>query len=162
MMSVIFVGPEDKGMPFMQPFIDNGPLRQNVSMLPWNRLIKENRFGADAFACMKGGKHAVFGLNIDNFDVATYVDLVDQFDTFYAKNPSLVASILVLELFPNAVTKSVADEATAYPYRDTLGYLFLSFVLPDEAAAPVAEQFAAAMRERLVATGSKGKSLSVT
>lgn len=124
MMSVIFVGPEDKGMPFLQPFIDRGPLRQNVGMLPWNKLIKENRFGADAFACMKGGKHAVFGLNIDNFDVATYVDLVDQFDAFYAKNPSLVASILVLELFPNAVTKSVVDEATAYPYRDTLGYLY--------------------------------------
>lgn len=73
MMSVILVGPEDRGMPFMQPFIDSGPLRQNMSMLPWNRLIKEKLFGADAFACMKGGNHSVFGLNIDNFDVATYV-----------------------------------------------------------------------------------------
>ena len=52
--------------------------------------------------------------------------------------------------------RSILDSvANVIPHR------FLSFVLPDEAAAPVAEQFAAATRERLVATGSKSKSLSV-
>ncbi|XXG96375.1 hypothetical protein Hte_002657 [Hypoxylon texense] len=161
MMSLIYVGPEEKGMAFMQPFIDSSPLRQNVSMIPWSKLIKENRFGADTFACMKGGNHAVYGLNVDNFDVATYVDLVDQFDAFYAKNPSLAVSLLVLELFPNAVTKRVPDAATAYPYRGSLGHMFLSFVFPDEASAAVAEQFALATREKLVATGSKGKQLTV-
>lgn len=123
MMSAIYVGPEDEGMRYMKPFIEQNPLRQSVSLLPWNRLIKDNRFGVDALACMKGGNHSVMGMNLYKFDTATYVGLVDKFDNFYAQNPSLVASLVVLELFPNTVTRSVPDEATAYPYRDALGYL---------------------------------------
>lgn len=123
MMSAIYIGPEDKGMLYIQPFIDQNPLRQSVSMLPWNRLIKDNRFGVDAFACIKGGNHSVMGMNLYKFDTATYVGLVDKFDSLYSQNPSLIASLLVFELFPNTVTRSVPDEATAYPYRDALGYL---------------------------------------
>ncbi|KAI1416403.1 FAD binding domain-containing protein [Hypoxylon sp. FL1857] len=161
MMSLIYVGPEEEGMQYLQPFIDNNPIRKSVGLLPWNKLIKENRFGADAYACLKGGNHAVYGLNVNYFDVATYVDLIDQFDAFYAQNPALIASLLVLELFPNAVTKSVPDDATAYPYRDSLGYMFLSFVFSDEATAAVAEKFALATRAKLVATGSKDGVLTV-
>lgn len=123
MMSAIYVGPEEEGMPYLQRFIDQSPLRQSVSTIPWSRLIKENRFGVDAMACMKGGNHSVMGMNIDKFDPATYVDLVDRFDQFYAQNPALIISLIVFELFPNKVTQNVADDATAYPYRDSLGYL---------------------------------------
>jgi hypothetical protein len=88
-----------------------------------NRLIQDNRFGVDALACMKGGNHSITGMNVYKFDAATYVGLVDKFDSFCTQNPSLIVSLLFLELFPNTVTRSVPDEATAYPYRDALGYL---------------------------------------
>lgn len=123
MMSAIYVGPEEQGMTYMQRFIDQNPLRQSVSAIPWSKLIKENRFGVDAMACMKGGNHSVMGMNIYKFDPATYVDLVDRFDQYYAENPTLIISLLVFELFPNKVTRRVADDTTAYPYRDALGYL---------------------------------------
>lgn len=123
MMSAIYVGPEEKGMEYIRRFTAHNPLRQSVGMLPWNRLIKENRFGVDAMACMKGGNHSILGLNLYKFDAATFISLVDKFDRFYAENPTLAASILVLELFPNTVTMRVPDEATAYPYRDALGYM---------------------------------------
>lgn len=123
MISAIYVGSEEQGMVYMQPFLDQNPLRQSVSVLPWNRLIKDNRFGVDALACMKAGNHSAMGMNVYKFNAATYVGLVDKFDRFYVKNPSLIVSLLVLELFPNTVTRSVPDEATAYPYRDVLGYL---------------------------------------
>lgn len=64
MMSAIYVGPEYEGMRYMKPFIDQSPLRQSVSMLPWNRLIRDNGFGVDALACMKGGNHSVMGMNL--------------------------------------------------------------------------------------------------
>lgn len=56
MMSAIYVGPEEKGIEYIRRPTDHNPLRQSVSMLPWNRLIKNNRFGVDAMACMKGGR----------------------------------------------------------------------------------------------------------
>lgn len=123
MMSAIYVGPEEEGMKYIQRFTAHNPLRQSVSILPWNRLIKENRFGVDAMACMKGGNHSILGLNLHKFDAATFVGLVDKFNNFYAQNPALAISILVLELFPNRVTAKVPDDATAYPYRDALGYV---------------------------------------
>ncbi|KAI1318598.1 FAD binding domain-containing protein [Xylariaceae sp. FL0255] len=153
MMSVIYVGPESEGQKYMQPFIDNGPIRQDVKVLPWNTLVKENRFGVDALACMKGGKHSVYGLNVKEFDVATYVDLVDSFESFHKNNPANVASILVLELFPNRVTQLVPDDATAFPYRSNLGYMFMSFIFADEAAAATAEAFAMATRDKLLISG---------
>lgn len=62
-------------------------------------------------------------VNLYKFDAATFIGLVDKFDSFYADNQTLGASILVLELFPNTTTKRVPDEATAFPYRDALGYV---------------------------------------
>lgn len=123
MMSAIYVGPEEKGMEYIRRFTAHNPLRQSVSMLPWNRLIKDNRFGVDAMACMKGGNHSILGLNLYKFDATTFVGLVDKFDSFYAENPNLAASILVLELFPNTATMRIPDEATSYPHRDALGYV---------------------------------------
>jgi hypothetical protein len=161
MISAIYIGPEEEGMKYMRQLRDETPLRESVGALPWNRLIKENRFGVDALACMKGGNHSVLGMNLHKFDAATYVNLVDKFDKLYAQNPNLVASILVFELFPNAVTRSVPDKATAYPYRDAIGYLFLSFLLPDAASAALAEEFGLETRNELVATGSRDGTLEV-
>lgn len=123
MISMIYIGPEEEGLTYMQPLIDQNPILQSVGMIPWNKLISDNRFGADAFACLKGGNHSVFGMNVKTFDVATFSDLVDEYGQFYAQNPTLSSSLLVLEMFPNNVTKQVADSETAYPYRDSLGYL---------------------------------------
>ncbi|KAI1313330.1 FAD binding domain-containing protein [Xylaria venustula] len=161
MVSLIYIGPEEKGMSYMQPFIDSSPIRQSVGLLPWNKLIKENRFGVDAMACAKGGDHAVFGLNVNEFDVATYVGLVDDFDAFYAQNPANILSILVLELFPNRVARSVPDEETAYPYRDSTGHMLLSFTFQDEAASVVAKQFALKTRSKLLEKGCRKSPLEV-
>lgn len=161
MVSLIYIGPEEKGLPYLQPFIDSSPLRQSVGLLPWSRLIKDNRFGVDAMACAKGGNHAVYGLNVKEFDVATYVDLVDDFDAFYAQNPANIISILVLELFPNRVTRLVPDEETAYPYRDSIGYMFLSFIFQDEAASVAAKQFALKTRSKLLRKGCGTSPLEV-
>ncbi|KAI0096946.1 FAD binding domain-containing protein [Nemania sp. FL0031] len=161
MVSLIYIGPEEKGRSYMKPFIDSSPIRQSVGLLPWNKLIKDNRFGVDAMACAKGGDHAVFGLNVDKFDVATYVSLVDDFDAFYKQNPANILSILVLELFPNRVTRSVPDEETAYPYRDSKGHMFLSFTFQDEAASVVAKEFALKTRSKLVEQGCSKSPLEV-
>lgn len=110
-------------MEYVRRFTAHNPLGQSVSILQWNRPIKDNRFGVDAMAYMKGGNYSILGANLYKFDATTFIGLFDKFDSFYTKNSTLSASILILERFPNTITKRVPDEATAYSYHDALGYM---------------------------------------
>ncbi|KAI1332613.1 FAD binding domain-containing protein [Xylariaceae sp. FL0255] len=153
MMSVVYIGSVANGTQYMQAFADLNPFKQSVSVLPYNELIKENRFGADSQACTKGFDNAVYGSNVLEFDVATYVELVNDFNNFYTANPLIVA-LLVTELFPHRVTELTPDAATAYPYRTNLGDNFVSFIflnpLTAQQDSQVANTFALQTRQKLI------------
>lgn len=122
MVNAVYVGDEATGKEVLAPFLNANALKQNVTMLPWNRLTKENRFGADPLGCIAGLNQAAYGLNLYKFDIPTYQAALAAYVDFY-KETGLVTSYMVSEFFPRKVTLQTPDNATAYPYRDTLAYL---------------------------------------
>ncbi|KAF1359685.1 FAD-binding domain-containing protein [Lizonia empirigonia] len=126
MVNVIYVGPEEKGRQVIEPFLNATALESNVTTIPWNRLIHENRFGVDAVGCIAGSNQAAYGLNLYRYDVSTYQSALEEYINFYATT-NLTTSYMVTEFFPTRVTLQTVDNMTAYPYRNTLGYIFFSF-----------------------------------
>ncbi|KAL6156932.1 hypothetical protein ACJQWK_06901 [Exserohilum turcicum] len=122
MVNTVYVGAEKAGRDVIKPFLSIKALQSNVTMMPYNRLIKENRFGADALGCIAGLPEAAYGLNLYNFDVATYQETLAAYVDFYATT-KLTTSFMVTEMFPTKVALSTPDAATAYPYRGTMAYL---------------------------------------
>lgn len=122
LVNAIYGGPEEEGRKIIEPLINANALQSNVSMIPWNRLIHESRFGADALGCIAGQNQAVYGMNLYDYDIATYQATLDAYIDFYATT-GMINAFMATEMFPTAATLETPDDATAYPYRDTMAYL---------------------------------------
>jgi hypothetical protein len=122
MVSTVYVGPEEEGLALNQPFIDIGPSVQEMRMLPWNEVIRQNRFGADARGCVKGGSHSIYGLNVYTWESSALVDVANSLSDFWSEHANLRESLFALEIHPKGVTTGIPDDATAYPFRDTTAY----------------------------------------
>ncbi|KFA74441.1 hypothetical protein S40288_08910 [Stachybotrys chartarum IBT 40288] len=153
LVSTAYFGPERDGMELNQAFLDIGPLVQNIAVVPWNTFIMTNRFGGDAPSCVKGRQHSVYGTNLYSLDSPNLEQLYESISDFYFENPELRATIFVADLFPPAVAMEIADEETAFPFRNTTAYTFLNFQLPDPSFEPTVDDFARPVRQALAEGG---------
>jgi hypothetical protein len=122
MVNAVYVGAEKDGRKLLQPLLSAKALESNVTMIPYNRLILENRFGVDPLGCIAGLPQAAYGMNLYHYDIATYQETLAAYGDFYAKT-NLTTSYMVTEMFPTRVSLQTEDGATAYPYRATMAYL---------------------------------------
>ncbi|EMR67042.1 putative fad binding domain containing protein [Eutypa lata UCREL1] len=161
-VTAIYIGPEEEGKSVIQPFIDSNPLVQNVTMIPWNRLNRENRFGADEASCVPGINGATYGLNVYDIDVPTYVEVFGMYADFYAQNPNLRLATFFREQFGYSAVRQVPDDNTAYPWRDADAYLLIFFAWSDPSLEPITEEFGQAIRARMVElNGERGMQVYV-
>ena len=50
-LNIVYYGPQEKAMPYIQPLLELAPTVTNMTMVPWNRLYATVFFGADATTC---------------------------------------------------------------------------------------------------------------
>ncbi|KAH7303837.1 hypothetical protein B0I35DRAFT_446100 [Stachybotrys elegans] len=153
MVSTYFFGSAEEGMRYNQPFLDIGPTVQNISVRPWNLLAKESRFGVDEIGCMKGNEYSMFGTNMYSLESSVLSDVFGSLTELYSKYPQLQGTLLAIELHPKRFTMSEPSGQTAYAYRNTTAYSFLSIRLPDASFEPLAVSEGRRIRQML-ATGS--------
>ena len=122
MVNAVYIGAENDGKKVIASLLSTKALKSNVTMIPYNRLIHENRFGVDPLGCIAGLPQAAYGLNLYRYDVATYQAALASYVDFYAAT-GLTTSYMVTEMFPTKVTLQTADAATAYPYRNAMAYM---------------------------------------
>ena len=121
--NLVYVGPLEEGLALVKPLLDLGPFQQNITVVPWKDLQTAARFNTSALACRKGGLHDVWGLNLYQIDVPTFVSAVEYMDGVYAEYPDFRASFLAIDLYAGGVIQSIPDDATAYPYRNAVSRL---------------------------------------
>ncbi|CAE7205748.1 hypothetical protein P3342_011551 [Pyrenophora teres f. teres] len=157
MVNAVYIGAEADGRKVIAPLLSTKALKSNITMIPYNRLIFENRFGVDPLGCIAGLPQAAYGLNLYKYDVATYQATLASYIDFYAAT-GLTTSYMVTEMFPTKVTLQTADAAAAYPYRNTMAYLFMSFSgFTTDAQISAIADFAKARRADFVKlNGAKG------
>ncbi|KAI0876619.1 hypothetical protein GGS24DRAFT_216948 [Hypoxylon argillaceum] len=140
-LSTIYYGDMDQGMVYNRPFLNSNPIVQNISVLPWNLLTKQNRFGADAVGCIKGRAHSLYSLNIYSMSIPAYLRVFDSFSSFFLKYPELRNTLFVTEIHPRNAVLRIPDDSTAYPFRNTTAYTFFDFILPDAKSSSTVDEF---------------------
>ncbi|KAL8786720.1 MAG: hypothetical protein Q9195_008095 [Heterodermia aff. obscurata] len=122
----VYFGSEDKGRELIAPILDLNPIISNVSMLAYNTIIPNALFKLGITACepvhVKG-----YGVNYRNLSSSTYKTVFQRLSDFYATYPDGRGSSIELEIFARQAVKAVPAHATAYPWRDTRGYVGISF-----------------------------------
>ncbi|XP_014551795.1 hypothetical protein COCVIDRAFT_41943 [Bipolaris victoriae FI3] len=117
MVSAVYVGPEKDGRKILQPLLSVKAFKSNVTMIPYNRLPQP-----------------AYDMNLYPYDVATYQKTLAAYIDFYATT-HLATSYMVTEIFPTRVSLSIPDEATTYPYRAAMAYLFSGFTTDAQTSA---------------------------
>ena len=118
----IYAGPLPEGLDLIRPYLDLGPINQNISVIPWSDLETSVRFGTDAESCVKGRLYSLWSLNLLSLDVPTLVNVTNLLDSTFRGTPKLQFSIFAMLKFAKQVTQSVPDDATAYPNRNATYY----------------------------------------
>lgn len=117
--NIVYAGPEDEGRKAMAPFLDLETTTQDVYTVAWNELAGKALFGLSSQLCTKGAPHSTYGINVREVSAAAYTRAFNAMDALYSATPAAQGSAFSIEVFSNAGPMAVADDETAYPWRDS-------------------------------------------
>ena len=132
LINAAYAGPLSAGKALIQPLLDLGPIKENISEIPWSKLTETAFFEAEGSLpnpCIKGLHQNVYGGSIKTYDIPTFQNWVAELDMFYSEYPNARGSIWFIEHFATQAVKAVSDEATAYPWRDITAHLYVETLL---------------------------------
>ncbi|KAI1499777.1 hypothetical protein F5X99DRAFT_410694 [Biscogniauxia marginata] len=144
--SWVYAGPRQEALRVMAPMLALRPSVTIISDVPWNRLNTETGFGSDAETCIPDKLLSIYTANLRTFSSPTFSSVFEKMAAFFDEYPDARGSNVLIENFPNQATKSVPDDATAYPWRDTATYLLMQLTW-DEAGSSTEEPANALGRE---------------
>ncbi|KAF4627992.1 hypothetical protein G7Y89_g10162 [Cudoniella acicularis] len=149
-----YLGPEDEGLKAFAPIFALNPIVTGVQTFPWNKVIEGVAGGADAFNCLNGAEHSVYDVNGRKISGDTYKMVFDKLSVFYEQNPDGRESLVQIDLFPNQAMLATPDDATAYPWRDTIALHDIEFILDpgNTTLKDVTNSLALQLRSDIVAT----------
>ncbi|KAH9890257.1 hypothetical protein F4778DRAFT_378444 [Xylariomycetidae sp. FL2044] len=124
----VYMGPESEGREIIAPLLDLGPTVANISIVPWNKLIATVGFGIDPTICQKDVIRVVYGINLRQLSSATYDAVFQKMAVFYDSYPDAQQSAIEMEIFPNQAAVAIPVDETAYPWRDSIGYILINFL----------------------------------
>lgn len=119
----VYFGPEAEAREILAPILDLPSVTAAVSSVPWNKLADTALFGTDPANCPGNRTQSIYGVNMRAMSASTYQAAVEKLVQLYRDHPESRQAMLSLEMFPNQAARLVPDEATAYPWRDTVAHL---------------------------------------
>ncbi|KAG7001440.1 FAD-linked oxidoreductase OXR1 [Physcia stellaris] len=148
----VYIGTKDEGMKLMAPLLALESTVSNISVVPWNKLVGTAAFGADALICPKNQSHNTHWATLRKLSGPTFQTSFEKLDAYFRKYPSAHGTTINLETFPNQAMMAVADDDSAYPWRDALGHIQLGVMTdsnnaPNDPAATAGQSLALELRD---------------
>jgi hypothetical protein len=92
-------------------------------MRKWNHLVDRIfGIGMDTI-CQAGIPRNLYSWNLKHYTAETYKTSYVKMDDFFAQFPGGRNSVLQFEFFPNQAMAAVPSDETAFPWRETTGYM---------------------------------------
>lgn len=107
----------------MAPIMALNPAVANIQVVPWNRLIATGAGGFDTLICQKGVSRNIYSANLRTHSASTYQASFEKIARFFDTYPEARGTAITIETLPNQAMAAVPDDATAYPWRDAVGYM---------------------------------------
>ncbi len=92
-------------------------------MTPWDKLQETAAWGLGAGAICDQVQIKGYGANYRTLSSSTYQSVFQKVNDFYADYPDGRSTSIEWEIFSPEAVQAVSVDATAYPWRDSLGYV---------------------------------------
>jgi hypothetical protein len=119
----VYIGPEEEGRKVLAPILALNPVSSSINMVAWNILIASIGDHFDQLGCTPEVIRDLYNLNLRNYSADTFQSSFTKMAQFFADNPGGRNSNLLFEFFPNQAMAAVPADETAYPWRDSIGYM---------------------------------------
>ncbi|KFA73977.1 hypothetical protein S40288_10224, partial [Stachybotrys chartarum IBT 40288] len=123
----LYLGPREEGMELMAPLFALRPPVLGVQTISWRNFYTSSSFGNERLRCIPNSIHDPYAANVRNVSAPTLIRSFERLSSFYQQYPSARASGLTFENPSIDATTAVHEDATAYAWRDTTGYMFTLF-----------------------------------
>ncbi|KAK2603631.1 hypothetical protein QQS21_004212 [Conoideocrella luteorostrata] len=123
----IYFGTETEGRKILAPAFALNISSTVTEVVPWNKIGSVAGGGFDSILCQENQPRSLFSLNQKKYSAAGYQAGFEKMAAFLTNNPAARASTLVFELFPNQATAAFGDNSSAWPWRDTKGFIQVNF-----------------------------------
>ncbi|KAI5854497.1 hypothetical protein GGS23DRAFT_608303 [Durotheca rogersii] len=150
----VYLGPEEEGRRALKPFTDLNPPVSSIEVLKYNRIVAETFGGIVESVCQGNIIRDLYSLNLKSYSAASYQESFGKMAEFFEQYPGGRNSILQFEFFPNQAMAAVAQEETAWPWRDATGYINPNMLWDegDDETATAAMALGQELRRDLAAT----------
>ncbi|KAI9684236.1 MAG: hypothetical protein M1822_005709 [Bathelium mastoideum] len=156
LVNLVWFGQEHELVQHVQPFIAAAPTTYDRKTVRWIDWWTVAGFGAytvpGATDCTNSQYDNSYSLGINQTDPITMTALFNNFTAFSKANPGF-SGFFGVNRYPNAVTRSVPDSDTAYPYREIKSQVTLqSYYDPNSTLDKAANDLFRSARAALQAT----------
>ncbi|KAI6086403.1 FAD-binding domain-containing protein [Hypoxylon rubiginosum] len=149
-----YKGHENEGRAALAPILDLDIEATSIAVVPWNKLIGSAFGGVIDSICRDNITRDLYSWNMKNYSASTYTTSFSKMDDYFAKHPGGRSSVLQFEFFPNQAMAAVPADETAFPWRDTTGYINFNMLFDggDNATEAASIALGLELRDDLVAT----------
>ncbi|KAJ8125423.1 hypothetical protein O1611_g8216 [Lasiodiplodia mahajangana] len=156
-VNIVYAGSKAELQPFLDPLLEKAtPYRQNVTEVPWNKMLYANFFGAapspEAACSGKGTNRDVYGGALKSYNKHAWNDFIGDFAHFLRSNEDARSSIFFVEQFSKTGVLQIPNSETSYPWRDVTAHLLWNYGWTDPATLPAIERFGTQWRDTLQAS----------
>ena len=108
------MGSEEEGRKVIAPVLALNASSTDIKEVTWSDEIETGAQGITARLCPP---------NLRQLTASTFQASFEKMADFFDRYPSARSTAIDIETFPNQAMLAVPDDATAYPFRDTVGYM---------------------------------------
>lgn len=119
----VYIGPKEEGLKVITPVTALKASSVNIQEVPWSDEIATAAEGINAALCQKNLSRNPYSANLRNLSSSTFQTTFEKMVQFFDDYPNARSTAIDIETFPNQAMVAVPDDATAYPWRDAIGYM---------------------------------------
>lgn len=154
-VNAVYAGPEAAGRKAVQFLVDQKPLQQNISVVPWNKLIQTAGFGfTGPEICERGNRRSQWAIGVNVLDAPTYSTVLSLYNEMIQKYPAAKDSSVDVQILPTQGILAVPNNETSYPWRSFIAHVLLEFRYTDDSLDDAINQYARRIRDVVAKTAA--------
>lgn len=162
-INLVYSGPEKDSAPFIKPFDAISPVWKDTKMAMWDALPWATYNGLNNVLCTPQGwaRYPIknfYAANVKSYDIETMRSFFDEWRDMNAKYNGEAVFSLMFESFPQQRVREIAEDTTAYPWRQgSQHFLMIEVAYKSPVDEDLLDKWLSQQQDKFIKTSGYGR-----